>query len=178
MSEVFRFCASVGTSPQAWGKGDEHALGVVLRRNIPTGVGKRRRRRRRSAPSAEHPHRRGKSSSLALASIRRSEHPHRRGEKIDGLKRRIFLNGTSPQAWGKGSKSNVLQTKIVKVSELYPEQFIKNTIVKEQSKCFQVKAPEDDVQDGGGKGRHRDCRRVETQGIFHHRHRGSVANIR
>ena len=147
-----------GTSPQAWGKGPRQMTNARFGRNIPTGVGKRTRRRPRLRARAEHPHRRGEKSSRS---------PCRRSWR-----------GTSPQAWGKGSKSNVLQTKIVKVSELYPEQFIKNTIVKEQSKCFQVKAPEDDVQDGGGKGRHRDCRRVEAQGIFHRRHRGSVANIR
>ena len=73
-----------GTSPQAWGKVNELVDPFLQFRNIPTGV--------------------GKSLSKSLATAMLTEHPHRRGEKGFSPSPRVFVSGTSPQAWGKDTQ--------------------------------------------------------------------------
>ena len=69
-----------GTSPRAWGEVHEPTLNGLKKRNIPTGVGRRRRRSSTRRPTPEHPHGRGEKSSSAARSEQGS--------------------GTSPRAWG------------------------------------------------------------------------------
>ena len=69
-----------GSSPQAWGTGDEWEDGWDIIRFIPTGVG--------NGPPPER------------APCWVTVHPHRRGERPGGRSRFEKRIGSSPQAWG------------------------------------------------------------------------------
>ena len=71
-----------GTSPRAWGEGSGGRNTRVSKRNIPTGVGRRRPPSSQTARSSEHPHGRGEKSLLDSTFARST--------------------GTSPRAWGEG----------------------------------------------------------------------------
>ncbi len=71
----------VGSSPRAWGKAQPTARLGRPTRIIPTCVGKRLR--------------------LCSMSFSWSDHPHVRGEKRGPRRRRMFVPGSSPRAWGK-----------------------------------------------------------------------------
>ncbi len=70
-----------GTSPRAWGKLSARRGERLLRRNIPTCVGK---------------------TGVGRINVKRiPEHPHVRGENAFQLGQTLLISGTSPRAWGK-----------------------------------------------------------------------------
>ena len=71
-----------GTSPRGWGEVRVLRLPVLLRRNIPTWVGRR--------------------CSPAPRSRSATEHPHVGGEKERGTWWQPCASGTSPRGWGEG----------------------------------------------------------------------------
>ncbi len=76
-----------GTSPLAWGKAVAAKTNLIVDRNIPTRVGKRKEQ---------------------VFPFRKStEHPHSRGEKCAQGKAFVNKSGTSPLAWGKEGHSEV-----------------------------------------------------------------------
>ncbi len=79
----YRWRASFGTSPRAWGEWCSRLRTTYRERNIPTGVGRIRPPVRRADGKSEHPHGRGENG------VNPRFYPH--------------VNGTSPRAWGEFS---------------------------------------------------------------------------
>ncbi len=75
---------SRGSSPRAWGKDYETTKDEIADRIIPTCVGKRT-----PATLARHP---------------APDHPHVRGEKAAARHSIMVVVGSSPRAWGKGTR--------------------------------------------------------------------------
>src|SRR5947209_13761887 len=70
-----------GPSPRVWGKRERKRMDFLLKRTIPTRVGKTTNSGKRSRNAADH--------------------PHACGENVGGAACQLALAGPSPRVWGR-----------------------------------------------------------------------------
>ena len=102
------FSGSLGSSPRAWGEGQRVARRYAVYRFIPTSVG------------------RGRAVDFYPYAV--TVHPHERGERLSANAMIYHHSGSSPRAWGEGSRmptrlraTRFIPTSVGRGLEIYPK---------------------------------------------------------